>query len=198
MNKMLCALAMYLGVVASSHANVVYTWKTVAEVPEHNVSVRIEFTDEAVAKGTYQYIYRPSVLGDWQGLVSLSASMQGIGPLYLTPSMRGLDYDPDGRYSEHGEFAANFAFGDGKILSGSLKANNTVSDMNLMGSDGLFSVTRFASDTTTNTFNGPAFPTGMLVDDNGKEPGGSVPEPASLALVGLGVLGLAAGAKRKR
>jgi hypothetical protein len=202
MKKLLCTIVACFGSLSAAQANVVYQWQNVTDMPgpEYKMSIRIEFTDEAVAKGTYEYAWDSYRLDDWQGFVSLYAYMPYVHGLdvWSSSSSPSMGFTP-----RHGDgiFVASFTFGPDSILSGTLYANNTDADIKMSGSDGLFGVTRYASDRVLanwNPYEGSAFSTGKFMrvsEPSGELPGGTVPEPGSIALIGLGMLGLGVRAK---
>lgn len=180
MNKLItCALAA-LSIHASSQANVVYEWQGNNNAAPYNLTLRMEFTDAAFAAGAVhlrarQYQFLPNT-----GLVAFHYTFPGPA--------QPISYLPAERPFGEGELLdMDIVFEDDLTLSGNFKAIGIESHVFMDSAGSLFTVTNANSDAGMvwagcAPWTACAGATGVFRQ---------VPEPGSMALVGLGLLGLA-------
>jgi len=181
-----CALAA-LSIHASSQANVVYEWQGNNDAAPYNLSLRMEFTDAAFAAGAVhlwarQYQFLPNT-----GLVSFHYTFPGVA--------QPISYLPTERPFGEGELLdMDIVFKDDLTLSGSFKAIGIESHVFMDSVGSLFTVTNANSDAGMlwagcAPWTACAGATGVFRQ---------VPEPGSMALVGLGLVGLAWRVRRRK
>jgi len=189
-----------LSLASAAAANVVYTWETLTTSPTiTSATGRLEITDAAWAAGQATYTAPPSCpslvncdYGDPSSpVVQFSFRVNAPNP---TPADINLNLvEGTGlAFPLSDWFSASFAI-QGSTLNLNVFANTGETDMRMVGN----TITRFGSDAP---FFGPACfnpgcsgATGQWVQQ-----GAQIPEPGTLALLGLGVLGLLYGQRSRR
>lgn len=180
------ALALHL----NSRADVMYQWQPTDHTAPYGLTIEMTFTDAAVASGSYSVkLYTGDTLAADDGLVSLYYTHgNAFIPIDIKAGAANLD-------SSYLDMTLDF-LSDG-TLSGQIQAMNTESDFAMQSVGNLFTITRAASDAGMDksgcAWNSPcAGATGVFLRSDlvpVDPPPGQVPEPGSLALVGLGLLG---------
>ena len=181
-----CALAA-LSIHASSQANVVYEWQGNNNAAPFNITLRMEFTDAAFDAGAVhvrarQYQFLPNT-----GLVAFHYTFPGPA--------QPISYLPTERPFGEGELLdMDIVFEDDLTLSGTFKAIGIESHVFMDSVGSLFTVSHADSDAGMMwagcaPWTACAGATGVFRQ---------VPEPGSMALMGLGLLGLAWRARRAK
>jgi len=197
MKKLIVCIAAALSVHTASQANVIYEWQGNNDATPYNIALRMEFSDAAVAKGSMQldsrYGFTPEA-----GLVSFRYEFLG--------QWKPVVFDPVANPFLNGEYLQmDIGFRDDATLSGSFKAASRDSHIFMASAGNLFTVTGANSDygmagAGCSPFANCAGGTGVFkaASPSVSPAAAEVPEPGSLALVGLGVLGLARQLRAKR
>ena len=196
MKKLFVCIAAALSVHASSQANVIYEWQGNNDATPYNISLRMEFTDAAVSAGTLHLNSRYGYGLD-AGLLSFQYSFPGaLNPIVFKPAT--------GSFPEGESLQMSIAFRDDFTLSGSFMASGQDSHIFMSSTGNLFTVTGAGSDygmagAGCSPFASCAGATGVFrqVPQATAEAQAEVPEPGSLALIGLGLAGLARKLRRK-
>lgn len=181
-----CAVAA-LSIHASSQANVIYEWQGNNDATPYNITLRMEFTDAAVESGALHLRAREYEFHPETGLVSFYYAFPG----WAQP----LTYAPHEQPFAVGDLLQmDIVFRDDLTLSGSFKAIGIESHIFMDSVGSLFTVTDANSDATMigagcTPWMSCAGATGVFRQ---------VPEPGSVALVGLGLLGLARQVRARR
>lgn len=187
MKKIAAALLSTLSLVSAAHANTVYSWHGDNNLAPYNVTLQIDLTDDALATGTFKF--------DSQGL-----NDTGLARFFYTyPG----DFAPvvwvsgQGRDPYFDVVRLDLTFGADGALSGTIDARNFNSEIGLTGTSGRFTIDYANSDATM-------LAAGCVYGQPCSGGTGTVtwysytvPEPGSLALIGLGLVGLGSFARRK-
>lgn len=185
MKKLIAAALAMLCAASAAQANTVYTWYGDNNLPPYSIKLQIDLTDDALATGAFNYDYSQP---DRTGLARVFYTYPG--------DAAPIDWH-NGLPSYYGEFKLNLSFGPDGALSGSIFARNFNNQISLEGTAGRFTITDAESDGSM---------LGAGCEHGNICAGGTgvftyysytVPEPASLALIGLGVAGMAAVGRRK-
>jgi hypothetical protein len=200
MKQLLAVAVAALSIHTSSHADVMYTWSSAANGTPVDVSMTLVFSDDAVAQGALSYHVNP--MQTTSSVSGLKYFWFGADNLYRTT------YDPTKSLFAGGTgyLDLNLQFNPAGYLTGRIYANDQNSDVTLASNTaGLFTISAMHSDQD---------PMGTRISCDGK-PGctwssgalervtmmqaaaSQVPEPGSLALIGLGMLGLGWAVKRR-
>jgi hypothetical protein len=189
----LAVAAAALSFHASSHADVIYNWQPFDHAAPYDLTIRMRFTDAAVASGSYSVSMDSNhALAADAGLVSLYYSH---GNAYVPIDIEAGD--AANRALSSLDMALDF-LADG-TLSGRIQASNLENDFAMQSLGNAFTITHAGSDAGMEASGctwaaACAGATGMFQRVNTamaleQAPGGQVPEPGSLALVGLGLVG---------
>jgi hypothetical protein len=174
----------------SARADIIYDWVGNNDAAPYNISLKLVFTDDAFADGGVDF----NVIGGWYsprltdpGLVSLLYVAPGpMLPVSFQPSQVPMGF--------YHSLRMHLTVNETGALSGNFYANNDESHIMMDGEDGLFRVTSSNSDRsmiwagcpdTSKDCNGA---TGRFVrqEDGGQQ----LPEPMTLGLTALGLLGM--------
>jgi hypothetical protein len=204
MKQYLAVAIAALAIHANSSADVMYRWISVTDAKPADVSLTLVFSDDAVASGSFSYRLAPTrTITDVPGLKYFGYGVDGITPMSYTPGTQTFAYGL-------GSLALDLRFDPAGYLTGSIAANDQNSDFAMTSTGDLFKLTAMHSDQdmvgtkfTCGTYTNTACTsTGILERMSSVEAaldaGAQVPEPGSLALTGLGLLGLARILKRRR
>lgn len=195
----LAALALLAPSLAS--AGVIYEWRSANLEAPYGISLRMEFDEQAVRAGSlvfdveqdYMAAPRPD-----SGLLSFSYSFPGAhDAITYRPREEGFAYG-------WGMMNLDLIFGGDGSLSGYIHANNSSSHFVMQSQGGLFTVLDSNSDMGMPgagcewgmSCNGA---TGYIRQATQLAPLvqiQEVPEPASIALIGAGLIGVLAGRRR--
>lgn len=207
MMKRLIACAVAALSMQASHADVIYEWNSAQDATPKDVAMRLVFADEVVRQGSYSYQFSTAYRGDYPlltGLKEISFHATGGTDMAFAPEQyfpapwTTIQLDLELRFLADGQLAGNIYF------------NDASSDVAMRSDGGLFSITGMHSDFTPDGrgiscdgIEQCSWSTGTLqrVDigtDAGSSADTEVPEPGSLALVGLGLLGMARLARGRR
>lgn len=166
-----------------------YRWQPTAATAPYDLTIAMTFTDATVASGSY------SVNFDANGTLAPNA---GLVSLYYTHGNATIPIDikPGADNWQWASLDMSLDFLPDGTLSGQLQAYNLENDIEMQSVGNLFTISHAGSDAgmdqsgcawaapcagATGQFLRTALPAGS--------PAGQVPEPGSLALVGLGLLG---------
>jgi hypothetical protein len=193
-----------LSIHASSRADVMYSWTSHTGTTPVNVSMTLVFSDDAVAAGALTYHLDPQTSSAQQPLAGLKSFSFDAGRL------NPMSYDPSaGPFARGtGYLDLNLQFDPAGYLTGRIYANDQNSDFTVSSNAaGLFTFSAMHSDQdligqySCDNKPGCTWSSGAMqrmafaqADVNL----GQVPEPGSLALIGLGLLGLGRAVKRRK
>ncbi|QOY92384.1 PEP-CTERM sorting domain-containing protein [Massilia sp. UMI-21] len=189
----LIAAAACLLVPLTGHAGVVYQWRPLDGNPPLDFALKLEFTRQAVDSGSFsfQLPYMDSAPSYPElGLVAFQYAFPGMG--------MPMDYRPQEQQfrSGLGMLDMELRFEAGGYLSGWIHANDQNSHIMLQSSGALFTVLDANSDEGMEGA-GCGWTTGLpcsgatgFLQGVQQQNGQAVPEPRTLALFGLGILGL--------
>lgn len=167
----------------SSQAGVVYEWRPLnGELPQH-VTLRMEFSNAAVASGQLNF---QVPLYDWEesypdaGLLSIYFSTPGVAPMSYRPTEEQFRYGL-------GTLDLDLTFNSGGFLSGRIYANDAHSHFRMNSQGSLFTILDARSDEDMS---------GAGCGENWEICNGAtgqlqrvdMPEPGSVALLGIGML----------
>jgi len=199
MKKLIACVIAALSIHANSQANVIYEWQGNNDATPYNIGLRMEFTDAAVESGALHLRAREYEFHPETGLVSFNYTFPG----WAQP----LTYAPREHPFVTGDLLQmDIVFEDDLTLSGSFRAIGVESHIFMDSVGSLFTVTNANSDATMieagcTPWMNCAGATGVFrqvqAPDNLPE-AADVPEPGSVALVGLGLLGLARRVRAQR
>jgi hypothetical protein len=187
MKKLIACAIAALSFHANSQANVVYEWQGNNDATPYNITMRMEFSDAAVEAGRLSLKMREHDFDPQAGLVNFYYKAPGKAqPITYATRERA--------FAEGDLLEMDIVFLDDLTLAGGFKAINVESHIFMESVSNLFTVTYANSDATMidagcTPWNNCAGGTGVFRQ---------VPEPGSMALVGLGLLGLARHARSKR
>lgn len=186
MKKLIACAIAAMSFHASSRANVVYEWHGNNDATPYNITMRMEFSDAAYDAGRLTLKMREHDFDADAGLVNF---------YYKAPGKpRPITYDRDRTFGEGDLLEMDIVFLDDLTLSGSFKAFNFESHIFMESANNLFTVTYANSDATM--IDAGCAPWSNCAGGTGVFR--QVPEPGSIALMGLGLLGLARHARSKR
>lgn len=201
MKKLLAFALAALSIHASSQADVIYEWNSIGNTTPKDISMKLVFGDELIGQDSYAYTLHagwPFNDSHYTGLKEISFSATGARPMSLFPGQQVE--------APYLDLVLNLQFLAGGQLGGSIYFNDSQSDVRLASTDGVFSVLAMHSDANPDgsgiSCDGVAncaWSTGTLnrLDSANQLESRAVPEPASVALVGLGLLGIASLRRRK-
>jgi hypothetical protein len=188
-----------LSVPLAGHAGVIYEWRALGGGTPEDISLRLEFSQQAVDSGAFSfqlpYLDAATSYPD-SGLVSLHYSFPG--------SSQPMQYRPQEERFRGGLGMLDMAlrFEPGGYLSGWIRANDQNSDFSIGSSGTVFTFLRADSDqgmpgagcgwTTGVACFGATGYLQALSQGVRRE----VPEPRTLGLLGLGAFGLFAARRR--
>lgn len=187
MKKLIACAIAALSFHANSQANVVYEWQGNNDATPYNITMRMEFSEAAFDAGRLSLRMRENDFDPESGLVNFYYKAPGK-PRPITYSTR------EHAFGEGDLLEMDIVFLDDLTLSGSFKAFNFESHIFMESASNLFTVTYANSDATM--IDAGCAPWSNCAGGTGVFR--QVPEPGSIALVGLGLLGLARHARSKR
>jgi hypothetical protein len=185
MTKIIAAALSMLCVASAAQANTVYTWYGDNKVTPYGITLQMDLTDAAVATGSFKF---DSASSDPTGLARF---------FYTYPGDAAAISWHEGQAPYYGNFRLDLAFASDGALSGEIFAQNFNNQISLEGTAGRFTITDAESDGTmegAGCVHGTTCAGGTGVFTSYSY---TVPEPGSLALIGLGVFGIGAIGRRK-
>lgn len=184
-----------------SHAGIVYQWSATNDQVPLLINIELEFEQSTIDSGAFAYTHEAAANFTAPlnaDLFSLRYSFPGMSYVMQYSSERGFS---GGDYSnEYGSLNLDLRFDRDGFLTGSFAANDVFSHIILGSSGREFTVIDANSDEGMPNA-GCGFPTnipcqgatGMIRQAMETK----IPEPASLALLAIGVVGLASTRRRK-
>jgi hypothetical protein len=178
----------------SSQASVIYEWRPLNDETPLNVTIRMEFTEEAVNSGSFKWnLHGGNGLGPQSypdsGLLSLYFNTKGNSAISFKPRLEPL-YRID-----WGWLDLDLTFEKGGFLTGTIYVNNTNSHFDMESQGRMFTIIDADSD---DGMYGAGCPISWepCAGATGHLRRSDIPEPGSIALLSLG-LAISAGIRRR-